>query len=223
MRTELAHGSGRELGSPGPIVRGALVSDEADTTQLWLRELVACDEEAMREFWERYGPGLTRIADRRLAPAIRRRVGADDVVQSACRTFVRRLRDGQFELTDTERLWSLLVAITLTKVRQHVRFHLRHRRNPGREQPIGEGRETDATAPVPAPEPTPDEVVAFAEQLESLIDSMSDEEGDLVRLRLEGCTNDEAAERLGCSERTVRRLLKRVQTRLTAEFESDTD
>jgi DNA-directed RNA polymerase specialized sigma24 family protein len=36
----------------------------------------------------------------------------------------------------------------------------------------------------------------------------------VVDLRLQECTMEEMAERLGCSERTIRRILKRVQARL---------
>ena len=38
-------------------------------------------------------------------------------------------------------------------------------------------------------------------------------------LKLQECTTEEMAERMGCSERTVRRILKRVQTQLAQAFE----
>ncbi len=43
----------------------------------------------------------------------------------------------------------------------------------------------------------------------------------MVDLKLQEHTNEEAARLLGCSERTVRRILKRVQSRLTRAFEAD--
>jgi len=54
--------------------------------------------------------------------------GPEDLVQSACRTFLRRAQIGQFRLADSEELWRLLCAITLTKVREQTRFHMRQKR-----------------------------------------------------------------------------------------------
>ena len=66
--------------------------------------------------------------------------------------------------------------------------------------------------------PTPVEAAEFADQFALLIDSLDDEESRLVDLKLQQYTNDEAAVHMGCSERTVRRLLKRVQERLKRTF-----
>ena len=43
-------------------------------------------------------------------------------------------------------------------------------------------------------------------------------EQQIVLLKLQRHTNEEIADQLACSERTVRRLLQRVQTRLTQDF-----
>jgi RNA polymerase sigma factor (sigma-70 family) len=80
----------------------------------------------------------------------------------------------------------------------------------------------DSDPPFASPaddQPTPAEAAAFAEQLEHLLGSLDAEERRLVELKLEDCTNEEAARRLSCSERTVRRILKRVQGRLSRLLE----
>ena len=46
-----------------------------------------------------------------------------------------------------------------------------------------------------------------------------DEEGSIVDLRLQQCTSLEVAARLGCSERTVRRIPKRGRNRLERTFQ----
>src|SRR5688572_16762629 len=78
------------------------------------------DSEATRKFCEEYGPALQAVAAKHLPAGLRRRVGADDVVQSACRTFLRRAQVGEFHLADSESLWRLLCAITLTKVKEQA-------------------------------------------------------------------------------------------------------
>jgi hypothetical protein len=67
---------------------------------------------------------------------VQRRVGPESIAQSVCRTFLRRAGDGQFQVRDEDALWGLLCAIALTKVRERVRFHRRHRRDLGRERPL---------------------------------------------------------------------------------------
>jgi RNA polymerase sigma factor (sigma-70 family) len=178
------------------------------------------DPEAARLFCDRFGPALMRLADRRLPDAIRRRVGPEDVVQSACRTFLRRAKGGEFRLPDSESLWQLLCAITLTKVREQARFHLRQKRDVGQE--VGglgaSGDESTVTREPAAGGQDPGEAVAFADQFERLLGSLDPEERQLVDLKLQEYTNDQVAERMGCSSRTVTRLLKRVQARLSRAF-----
>jgi DNA-directed RNA polymerase specialized sigma subunit len=48
--------------------------------------------------------------------------------------------------------------------------------------------------------------------------SLDDEEQRLVDLKLQQDTNLEVADRMGCSERTVCRLLERVRARLERAF-----
>jgi RNA polymerase sigma factor (sigma-70 family) len=180
----------------------------------WLQAVTDGDEQAVAEFWQQYGERLNRLAQTRLSPRLAQRVGADDVVQSVCRTFFRRAREGQFELSDAESLWRLLCAITLTKCRLTARFHGRQRRGISREQPL-EGLPGDSVAPqIAGNDPAPDEAAEMDEELQRLLGAFDPEERQVVDLKLQEQTNDEIAQQMGCSERTVRRVLKRVQSRL---------
>jgi RNA polymerase sigma-70 factor (ECF subfamily) len=143
-------------------------------------------------------------------------LGPEDVVQSVCRTFFRRAQAGEFRLTESENLWALLCAITLTKVQEQTRFHRRKKRDVTRE--IAPPRDLsssvdEAFEPVYA-QPTPAQAAEFADQFRQVLACLDDEERRLVELKLQDYTNLEVADRLGCSERTVRRILKRVQARL---------
>ena len=189
--------------------------------QSWIRQLVEGNPQVVDEFWRGYGPRLQRLAAGFMTSRICRREEPEDVVQSVCRTFLRRAQIGQFELPDSEALWRLLCAITLTKVRQKVRFHRRQRRSVDRERHF-EPRADDSRPPGPeavAPEPTPAEAAEFADQLQQLLAGMDEEERRVVELKLEQHTNLQMAKELSCSERTVRRILKRVQGRLRRMLE----
>jgi RNA polymerase sigma factor (sigma-70 family) len=182
--------------------------------------LRAGDPQAVRRFCEQYGPLLERLADRHLGAAVRRRVGPEDVAQSACRTFLRRARLGEFRLGDSAELWRLLCAITLTKAREQARFHQRQRRGLDREVPLGAVPAGAEGPDLRAAGPTPDEAAEFADLIEQLVADLDEEERQVLDLKLQDFTNDEVAERLGCSERTVRRVVKRLQARLAQVLET---
>ncbi len=191
-------------------------ADEDDGWHRLIQGLRAGDERVVAEFCDRYGDALQRVADRHLAAGVRRRVGPEDVVQSAFRTFFRRARGGEFQLADGDALWRLLCAIALTKAREQTRFHLRKKRGMDRETSLVR-RPDDSSAPgidAAAHGPTPAEAAEFADFFRQALAGLDDEERQVAELKLQELTNDEVAARLGSSERTVRRILKRVQARL---------
>jgi RNA polymerase sigma-70 factor (ECF subfamily) len=197
------------------------MSDEEDRWQRLIHGLRTGDRLIIQEFCEQYGELLERLASKHLSEGLRRRVGAEDVVQSAYRTFLRRAQAGEFQLADSEGLWRLLCAITLAKVREQARFHRRQKRGLDREVSLGALSDRESAEhfdPVDR-EPSPAEAAEFADQFQQLMASLDEEERRFVDLKLQQCTNLEVAARLGCSERTVRRILKRVQSRLERSFQ----
>ena len=195
--------------------------DEHDRWERLIRGLRGGDDRVMREFCEQYGDMLHRLAEKHLSTRVRRRVGPEDVAQSVCRTFLRRARGGEFQLADSEGLWRLLCAITLTKVREHTRFHLSQKRSLEREMPQPPAIDEDAAVGFDTvdPHPSPAEVAEFADFFQQALAGFDDEERLVVDLKLQECTNAEVADRLGSSERTVRRILKRIQARMARTVE----
>jgi len=166
------------------------------------------DASVMADFVRDYRPALERIAAGAIPRCMRGRVGPESVAQSVCRTFLRRMEVDPFEVGDADALWRLLCAIALNKARAKVRFHLRERRGAARDVPL------DRAAEVADGRPTPEDAAAFEETLRQVLDDLDEEERAMVELRLGGSTQEEIAARLGCSERTVRRLLAGLETRL---------
>ena len=181
----------------------------------WLQDLITGKDEIVQEFWKLYGARLQAVASKNLALNLRRRAEPDDIVQSVCRTFFRRAQEGQFQLDDSEQLWRLLYAITLTKARQYARFHSRKKRGVNQERNVNQQAENGRPAfEFVSAEPTPEEAAEFSDILTQLFSSLDDEQKHIVEMKLEHFTNEEIAEKLGCSERTVRRISKRIRTRL---------
>jgi RNA polymerase sigma-70 factor, ECF subfamily len=197
------------------------MAEEGDRWQQLIQGLRAGDRAATQAFWDQYGELLHHVAQKHLSGGVRRRVGPEDVVQSACRTFLRRAKGGEFHLEDSEGLWRLLCAITLTKIREQTRYHMRQKRGLDQEVQAGGLAGQDSIAPfdVEATAPTPAEAAEFADQFQQLLASLDDEERQIVDLKLQEFTHEEVAEKLACSERTVRRVIKRIQSRLARVFD----
>jgi len=193
-----------------------------DQEQDWptlLRGLRDAQPWAVEQFYGEYAAALESLAAKHLSSPIRRRVGPEDIVQSACRTFFRRTKEGQFQLDDSESLWRLLTAITMAKVREQTRFHLRQRRSMNGEAHLYSSVDGKPSHTPASTELLPEAAAEFSEQFKLLIRSLDAEEQQVVDLKLQQFTNDEVASQLGCSERTVRRLVKKIQGRLTELFE----
>jgi RNA polymerase sigma factor (sigma-70 family) len=171
------------------------------------------DDDACAKFWNAYGPLLESVAEKQLSGRVQRRVGSDDIVQSVCRTFFRRVSEGQFDLPDTEALWRLICSITLNKARRAARNQSRQKRGIDREQDIDANADggTAPSANLEANVPTPFDAAELADQMQALLSDLGEQECAILDLKLQQFTNDEIAEKIGCSERTVRRIIKRLQ------------
>lgn len=191
-------------------------SDDARWLQL-IDGLRRSDEAILREFYERYDGALHLIVRRRLSPAFLQRFDSDDVVQSTLRTFFRRVQTGNVEMQQGQRLWNLLCAIALTKLREKIRFHSRLRRAIQRECSLQRPEGTvDLGTELAVPDGGPSTEVDFADAFDVILQSLDEKDRLLIDLRLQGRSNKEAADELAVSERTVQRML----TRLAERFES---
>ena len=81
------------------------------------------DEAAADEIFARYLHRLTGLARNCLSEKMQHRVDAEDVVQSAYRSFFRHAKEGRYKLKRCGDLWRLLAAITINKTMEQVEFH----------------------------------------------------------------------------------------------------
>lgn len=191
-----------------------------DTFAGMIQGLRTGDSRAEFAFWQRYGPLLEGLAQKHLHGEVLRRLGPEDVAQSACRTFLRRAQLGEFQVPDAASLWHLLCAITLSKAHEQARFHRRQKRSvdkehvlasPLEEEDSGAGEFMDRS-------PGPEEAAAFSDQFQQLMAGLDPEERRIVELKLQDLTNKEIAKNLRSSERTVRRILALLRHRFERAF-----
>lgn len=197
--------------------------DDARTWSEIVERLKAGDEVAASQFYARYGPLLEKVAAAQLQSRVLRRVDPDEIAHSACRTFLRRVQVGGLVFDAGDDLWRLLCTITVAKARKNARFHLARKRGIGREAPSADSA-VDATAFELADRaPTPAESAEFVDTFRHLLAQLDDEERRIVGLKLDQRSHAEIAAECGCSERTVRRIVKRIETRLleTADLDAE--
>lgn len=199
------------------------MSDEETGWERLLDGIRRGDEESCRLFWEQYSPLIEKLADRNIASGLRRRVGPESVALSACRTFFRRARGGEFQLPDSESLWRLLCAITLNKIRMRHRDHQRKKRALDQEVHLdaGEHGGSHQAMGLPSREPSPEEAAEFHEQLQALVSQLDEVEQKVLDLKLQQYTHEEIAKKLRCSDRTVRRRMDRIKATLSVMLEAD--
>jgi len=165
--------------------------------------------EAATAIFDRYVARLIALARSRIGSKLRRRVDAEDIVQSAYRSFFMHAKDDEYQLNKAGDLWRLLASITLHKLYGQIEKHTTAKRSIDHEEP------TDmATATATAPEPSADEVVAIVEELHLVIQDLPLEEQLVLTARLQGQGNAEISRAIEKSERTVRRLLARAKQKI---------
>jgi RNA polymerase sigma factor (sigma-70 family) len=197
--------------------------DPMGSVSLWIHELKNGDEEAARQIWQRYVARVNAFARKRLGVQTRHIVDDEDVAQSVFRSLYLGVANGEFSwLVDRGSLWPLLATITRRKTANLIRRENRLKRGGGRvrgeselDQDAGAGRA--GLDQFPHADPPPDFTLQMIEECQRLLIQLPDDTYRfIVGNRLEGRTNDEIAELLGITKRSVERKLQLVR-----EFLSD--
>jgi RNA polymerase sigma factor (sigma-70 family) len=217
---EIAMTEETESGQPAPTAPSTPIEPHGTSAEL-LSRYCRGDEDAAQEIFRRYVERLTRLARSRLSPRLAGRTDPEDVVLSAWRSFFVGARAGRFSLRRSGDLWRLLVSITMHKLYRQARRHTAERRSVAAEQSLE--RTAEELLPTAGREPTPEEAVALADELELVMSRLDACGRRVLELRLQGEPLDAIAEDTGRSERTVRRLLARTRELLSERLGSESD
>ncbi len=183
-----------------------------DSFAAFLHRVRRGDEQAAADLVRRYETEIRREVRLRLwDPSLRRAFDSMDVCQSVLASFFRGAAAGQFELDRPEDLLRLLVAMARIKLAAQVRREQAKRRD-HRSLESAEG--IDA----PARGPTPSDVVARAELVEVLRQSLNGEERRLADLRAEGRGWAEIAATIGGTPESRRKQLTRALDRVVRQL-----
>lgn len=159
----------------------------------------------------RFSERLIALARRRLWGRLNQRIDPEDVVQSAFGSFFRRASEGAYAVSAESDLWSLLATITINKLRHQRDHHLADKRSIDKEVSWSGMWQGVAVGPdALSEEPTDHEAKELVEELEAVLTQVEPHQREIIGWKLEGVSNDEIAQRLDRTERTVRRALEHV-------------
>ncbi len=194
-----------------------MADDPGDSVTVWIESLKAGDPDAARKIWRRYFEALVRLARERLRGAHRAMADEEDAVLDAFDSFVRGAVRGRYpRLDDRDDLWRLLVIITERKAIDQARCELRQKRGGGRVVQLVGSEEPDESgggvACVADSLPTPEFAAQVADECRRLLGRLRDDSlRQVALLRMEGYGNDEIANQVGCSLRSVARKIELIR------------
>ena len=174
------------------------------------------DEEAAKLLWDHFFSQLLVLTRGRLQPSSRAMSDEEDIVVSAMKSFCIGLRDGRFpELSNRESLWRLLLTITLRKIADKKNYDRRSKRDISKLQSsssVGSEQEADVNDFI-SREPNPEIAAECAEQIGRLLESLEHKDLKKVALmKMEGYTNCEIAQEVGCSLASIERKLRTIRS-----------
>lgn len=190
-----------------------MATDNVGSISRLIVDLKAGDPVAAQPLWERYFDRLVRLARQRLTGRRHARIVEDeeDAALSAFESFCAGATRGRFpQLCDRNDLWRLLVVITARKATAQLQRQRALKRGGMTAPAIA--TEFVGIDEIIGSEPTPEFAAMVAEEYERLLNALDGD--DLRRVavwRLEGYSNDEIADRLGCARRTVARRLELIR------------
>ncbi len=190
------------------------MTPEPPFTELMTR-LRGGDADAAAAVFDRFARRLVRLAGSRLPQALSPKLDAEDVVQSVFKSFFIRYGDGRLTAEGWDGLWTILTILTVRKCGHKVEHFRAARRDVGRETPAAPDSDSRPGPEAAAPDPQPVEALLLAETLEEVLRGLREDQRPIVLLRLQGFLQQEIAEQVGCTERTVERVLRNIRQALS--------
>jgi DNA-directed RNA polymerase specialized sigma24 family protein len=194
-----------------------MAGGSGSSVTVWMESLKAGDAAAAEKLWRRYFEDLVRLARARLRGVPKAVADEEDAALDAFDSFVRGAARGRYpRLDDRDDLWRLLVVITERKVLDQARHERRRKRGGGKVVGLpghdGADHPDEDRARLAGAMPTPEFAALVADQCRRLLGLLRDDSlRRVAQMRMEGYTNEEVADRLRCSLRTVARKIEIIR------------
>jgi RNA polymerase sigma factor (sigma-70 family) len=179
-----------------------------------LRRARAGDNGAIRDFLSQFEQEVRTMVRSRLPRKLRSQFDSTDFVQAVWQSFFVDSDPRDFD--SIEHLRGFLFGMVRNKVsEQHRRLTRTEKYDLAREERLYVRRgDRDVPREVISPEPSASQAVQAADRMDQLIAGRSPLEIEVLTLRRQGLTFVEIADRAGINERTVRRVIDNVRSRM---------
>ena len=175
----------------------------------WIHALSAGNDDVAQHLWERYFQRMVELARNKLRASASRAADEEDVALSAFHSFCRAAAEHRFpRLANRDDLWQVLVVLTARKALDLRKYAMRKKRAEGATRPLDDA----ALDTVIGTDPDPAFAALVADQFRFLLERLDDPQLRHIAVRkLEGFTNDEIAQEMDCTVRTVGRRLALIR------------
>jgi DNA-directed RNA polymerase specialized sigma24 family protein len=195
------------------------VSSDSSTTH-WIARLRQGDSAASFALWERYSKRMLSLGRKRLEKASPTAFDEEDVALSAYGAFCSAIQDGRYSsVQGRDDLWPLLATFTMRKANDRLKGEGAFKRN-GRGVEGSNRDQASMLSHAPSTELDPALSALVNDEFVRLMRCLNDAELErLVVLKLDGHTNEEIAEHMGLTRRTIQRMLNLVRAIWQAEMD----
>jgi RNA polymerase sigma factor (sigma-70 family) len=184
------------------ISRGSAV--EGGSLSQLLDRWKAGDQAAAFAIYDRYYERLIRFAERQIGPKLRPVLTPESVALSVLDSLLSGIAKRGYKPDPSGSLMTPAKKIATNKIRKAWEYWTARIRN------IGQRVHVDV---LPEPTPSgsrPEDAITLADELSRIRQLLSSDDFEILALRLDGLSNPEIAERLGCTRQTVRRKMERL-------------
>jgi RNA polymerase sigma factor (sigma-70 family) len=169
----------------------------------------AGSEQAARDMLRLYGEHVLRVVRRRLNRKLRSKFDSSDFVQAVWASFFAKA-PARCTFDRPQALVAFLATLAQNKVVDAVRQRFqRQKYNVNREHSL-DGSTAAEAAELAARQPTPSQVAVANEEWHRLIDELPAHYQRMLELLRAGHTQREIAQELGVNEKTIRRVIEKL-------------
>jgi DNA-directed RNA polymerase specialized sigma24 family protein len=175
----------------------------------WIHALTAGDADVAQHLWERYFQRMVELARNKMRASVSRAADEEDVALSAFHSFCVAATEQRFpRLANRDDLWQVLVMLTARKALDQRKYESRKKRADSTTRPLDD----IALETIIGSDPDPAFAALVADEFRALLDKLDEPQLKHIAIRkLEGHTNEEIADELRCTVRTVGRRLAMIR------------
>ncbi len=186
------------------------------TDQTLMRRIKTGQMDAATSLYLRYAKRLQKLAGYQTSKQLAAQVSSEEIVQSVFRTFFRRAANGQYMVAESDDLWKLFLVITLNKIRKASEYHHAQKRDISKTTSLPEEFFDSQSGSDGSPEVA---CSILKMTIEEILGGLPEKHQEIIRLRIDGLSLPEIAEKTGRAMRTAERVLKSFRTTLLEMIE----